>query len=112
MEGVHIHPALIEKVSGDLDAHVIPIMLGVINKKSLRNRIKGRGKNVPHRRAERYLDHFDSIWQLQSFLLSEADQADVPIIISEDRDDVFREIMQITINRLSRDFDKTPEQVF
>jgi 2-phosphoglycerate kinase len=87
-------------------------MLAVLKKKRLQSRIKGRSTNVPQRRAERYLEHFDSIWKLQTFLLSEADQTDVPIISNTDKDDVFREIMLYTIDKLAADFNKTPEQVF
>lgn len=112
VEGVHFHPAIIQDIIEPGDALVVPLMLAVLKRKRLQSRIKGRSTNVPHRRAERYLEHFDSIWKLQSFLLSESDQADVPIISNTDRDDVFREIMLYTIDTLAADFDKTPEQVF
>jgi len=88
------------------------VMLAVLKRKLLTARLKGRSSDVPQRRAERYLDHFESIWKLQAFLLSESDQASVPIISNTDRDDVFREIMLYTIDKLAKDFDKTPEQVF
>ncbi len=112
VEGVHFHPKIIKNLIEPGDAVVVPIMLAVLKRKQLQSRIKGRSKNVPHRRAKRYLEHFESIWKLQGFLLSEADQADVPIISNTDRDDVFREIMLYTIDRLSRDFDKGPDEVF
>jgi len=112
VEGVHFHPSLIKNIIDPGDALVVPIMLGVLKRKQLQSRIKGRSTNVPQRRAGRYLEHFESIWKLQTFLLSEADQANVPIISNTDRDDVFREIMLYTIGRLSSKFDKTPEQVF
>ena len=38
--------------------------------------------------------------------------AHVPIVTNENREDVFREIMLMTISKLAEDFDKTPEQVF
>jgi len=112
VEGVHFHPSIIKNIMEPGDALVVPVMLAVLKKKRLQSRIKGRSTNVPQRRAERYLEHFDSIWKLQTFLLSEADQTDVPIITNTDRDDVFREIMLYTIDRLAADFNKTPEQVF
>jgi 2-phosphoglycerate kinase len=112
VEGVHFHPTMIKSIIEPSDALVVPLMLAVMKKKRLQSRIKGRSTNVPQRRAERYIEHFDSIWKLQTYLLSESDQADVPIIINTDRDDVFREIMLYTIDKLSEDFDKTPEQVF
>ena len=112
LEGVHIHPAIEEKLSKHDDAVVIPIMLGVLKRKQLQQRIQGRGADVPERRASRYLKHFDEIWRLQSYLLSEADRANKPIVINNDRDKVFREIMRITIETLAKDFTASPQDVF
>ncbi len=112
LEGVHIHPAIEEKLSKHDDAVVIPIMLGVLKRKQLQQRIRGRGADVPERRASRYLKHFDEIWRLQSYLLSEADRANKPIVINNDRDKVFREIMRITIETLAKDFTASPQDVF
>ena len=112
MEGVHIHPAMVEKLAIDSEAIVMPVMLGVLKRKQLQRRIRGRGTDVPQRRADRYLKHFDEIWRLQSYLLSEADRADIPIVVNSDRDKVFREIMRITIETLSEDFNNTPQTVF
>lgn len=112
LEGVHIHPAFMEKLENSSDAIVIPVMLGVLKKKQLQRRIKGRGSEAPQRRSERYLNHFDEIWRLQSYLLSEADVANIPIVANTHRDKVFREIMRITIEYLAKDFDATPQAVF
>jgi len=112
MEGVHIHPAMVEKLAIDNDAVVMPVMLGVLKRKQLQRRIRGRSTDAPQRRANRYLKHFDEIWRLQSYLLSEADRADIPIVVNSDRDKVFREIMRITIETLATDFNTTPQAVF
>lgn len=116
LEGVHIHPAFVEKLKEKLgsrgDAVVVPVMLGVLKRKWLQGRIKGRSTNVPQRRAERYLEHFDEIWRLQTYLLSEADRANIPIVINSDRNKVFSEIMRITIAKLEKDFNATPREVF
>jgi 2-phosphoglycerate kinase len=112
MEGVHIHPAMVEKLKINDDAIVMPVMLGILKRKQLQRRIRGRGTDVPQRRADRYLKHFDEIWRLQSYLLSEADRADIPIVVNGDKDKVFREIMRITIETLAADFKNTPQTVF
>ena len=112
LEGVHIHPAVVEKLAKNNDAIVIPIMLGVLKRKQLQRRIHGRGTDVPQRRGDRYLKHFDEIWRLQSYLLSEADHANIPIVANSNRDKVFREIMRITIETLAKDFDNTAQAVF
>lgn len=112
VEGVHFHPSIIKNIIEPDDALVVPVMLAVLKRKRLQNRLKGRSTNVPQRRAERYLEHFESIWKLQTYLLSEADQTGVPIISNTDRDDVFREIMLYTIDKLAADFNKSADQVF
>jgi 2-phosphoglycerate kinase len=112
MEGVHINPAFIEKLKIDKEAVVIPIMLGILKRKRLQRRISGRSTDVPQRRAERYLKHFDQIWNLQSYLLSEADRTNIPIVDNNDRDKVFREIMRIIIEILARDFKGSSRAVF
>ncbi len=112
LEGVHLHPAFVEKVRAETDAVVIPVMLGLLKRKQLQERIKKRSTNVPDRGAEHYLRHFEEIWQLQSYLLSEADRANIHITLNESRDKTFREIMRYTIATLAENFDSTPEQVF
>lgn len=112
LEGVHIHPSILEKIPQDTDAVIAPIMLAVLKRRDLKERIRGRGVQAPQRPPSHYLEHFDAIWRLQSFLLSEADRNRIPIIINGDRDWVVREIMRTVIDTLARDFTATPEDVF
>ncbi len=104
LEGVHVYPALQEKMILPEDAIVVPIMLGVLKQKKLRARIKGRSKEAPERHSRRHAKNFTSIWSLQSFLLSEADRAGVPIIENDDREKTIREIMLTISARLESDF--------
>ncbi len=112
LEGVHIHPAFMEKLQTETDAVVIPVMLGLLKRKHLQQRIKDRSTNVPDRGAEHYLQYFDEIWRLQTYLLSEADRANIHIAVNENRDKIFSEIMRFTIATLAETFDSTPEKVF
>jgi len=114
LEGVHICPTLLEKISGTVSdkALVVPVMLAVLDRGELKKRIRGRGGMAPQRRAERYLGSFDAIWRLQSLLLDEADRAHVPIFENNDKDKVFREVMRHIIGILSRDFSRKPAEVF
>ena len=112
LEGVHVHPVFMEKLQSETDAVVIPVMLGLLKRKHLQQRIKVRSNNVPDRGVEHYLQYFDEIWRLQSYLLSEADRANIHIAVNENRDKVFSEIMRFTIATLAENFDSTPEKVF
>lgn len=112
LEGVHVHPSLLETLPQDTDAIVVPVMLGVLSPAALERRIRGRGKRVPGRRAKRYLKHFDAIWRLQSFLLSEADRAGVPIVSNDDIETAVQGVLGIVLTELSRHFEGRPEEVF
>jgi 2-phosphoglycerate kinase len=112
LEGVHAHPDLLKRVPANSDAVLVQVMLAVLRSKDLKERLRGRGVEVPQRRAKRYLNKFESIWTLQSFLLSEADRCEVPIITNQDKD---RSVMQVILcvnQELTRQFHGTPETVF
>jgi len=112
LEGVHLHPAFMQKLQAETDAVVIPVMLGLTKRKHLLQRIKDRSTNVPDRGSEHYLQYFDEIWRLQTYLLSEADRTNIHIAVNESRDIVFSDIMRFTIATLEKTFDGTAEQVF
>jgi 2-phosphoglycerate kinase len=104
LEGVHVHPAWLSRIPEETDAIVVPVMLAVLSRKQLKKRLKGRGRHAPDRRAERYLANFETIWQLQSFLLSEADGAGVPIIFNEDQDATVQHAMTAVLRVLAKRF--------
>ncbi|MBT8135531.1 MAG: AAA family ATPase [Gammaproteobacteria bacterium] len=112
LEGVHIQPAFAESLRDVDDAIIVPLVLAVLKQKELRKRIKGRGTQAPRRRARRYLREFDSIWRLQSFLLSEADRCDVPIVSNIDKEKATHEVVRVVIDRLTGVFHGKPRQVF
>ena len=112
LEGVHIRPSLLQGMSQEQHAVIVPIMLAVLKKEQLRQRIKGRGTKVILRRAKRYLRHFDAIWELQSMLLDEADANGVAIVANEDKDKAIREVMVTIIDKLESEFAGKPKDVF
>jgi 2-phosphoglycerate kinase len=101
LEGVHIQPSFLEKISYDHNAIVVVVMLGVLKPSQLYKRIRRRGKNAPDRGSERYLKNFDSIWKLQSFLLSEADRVHVPIIANDNKEKAIQNIIEKIIDVLA-----------
>jgi 2-phosphoglycerate kinase len=112
LEGVHVHPNLMEYATSDEDVIRVYIMLAILKSKKLKSRLRGRGVEVPQRRAQRYLDSLESIWSLQSYLLSEADRCDVPIITTEDKEMAVLQIIQQVNAELARHFSGSVEQVF
>ena len=93
LEGVHIRPTLLQHVDTS-DAVVVRLILCVLDKDVLISHIKGRRATTRQRRAARYLERIEEIWQLQSALLSEADSADIQILNNLDREQTVSEIIK------------------
>jgi 2-phosphoglycerate kinase len=112
VEGVHVHKPLIDHIPKESEAIVILVMLSVLNPMHLRARFRGRGQRIDKRRADRYLQHFDEIWRLQSHLLSEADRWQVPIVVNNSREQVIRDMMSVVMDALVARLDASPSEVF
>lgn len=112
LEGVHAHPELMSRLPADSDAIVAHVTLAVLKPKVLKARLRGRGVEVPQRRAKRYLNKFESVWSLQSFLLSEADRCDVPIITNEEKEKAVHYVILQVIEVLSRYYKGSPLDIF
>lgn len=112
LEGVHVQPSFLEKIPKDTDALVVAVVLAILDPEQLGKQIRVRGRNVPDRRSERYLEHSKKIWRLQEFLVTEADRLHVPVIPNDDEEKAVQQIMHIIIQALARDFSGSPREVF
>jgi 2-phosphoglycerate kinase len=112
LEGVHINPGLTDLVPDKSDAITVQVTLAVLHSTELKARLRGRGTRAPHRRAKRYLKHFEAIWSLQSYLLSEADRCDVPIIDNVQKEKTMHQLTGTIIDELRRHFSGSPAEVF
>lgn len=101
LEGVHVHPGMRERISNDSDAVVVPIMLCVLKQEELRMRLSGRRREAPERGDKAQLKHFDNVWRLQAYLLSEADRVGTPILINDDKDNVTDLVLRTVIDVLA-----------
>ena len=112
LEGIHAHPELLNLIRSDSEVIKVFVMLAVLKSKKLKSRLQGRGKDVPQRKPKRYLNNLDSIWSMQSFLLSEADRYDVPIITSGDRETAVLQVAQQVNIELAKHFNGSAREVF
>lgn len=112
LEGVHAHPALLQRLPAGADAVIVHVTLAVMKSSELKDRLRGRGAEAPKRRAKRYLNKFDSIWRLQSFVISEAERCDTPIIPNDDKEVAILQLTSTVNQELSRHYDGSLAQVF
>lgn len=104
LEGVHVLPTHLSMKDVSGDVIVIPIMLATMDKASLRKRFKSRARISQERKAEKYLNHIDDIWELQSYLLDEADRVGVPIIANQAIEETISEVLKIISDTIIKFF--------
>jgi 2-phosphoglycerate kinase len=80
IEGVNVLPGVLELERYRRHAHVIDLVVATLDVESYRNRFTARARSERAREAERYLEHFDAIWAIQSYILHEAEQCGTAII--------------------------------
>ena len=113
LEGIHISPPLLQRISGRRDAVIVPIMLAVLKPDQLRNQLEGRGVVAPDRESSQYLANFNHIWELQSYLLSEADNSgSMDIIANDDKDQTTERVMRSINDVLTKDFNARVDDIF
>jgi len=104
LEGVHVVPTELNLEVKEGDAVVIPIMLASMKKELLHKQLKRRGREKNRRQASNYLGSLDDIWDLQSWLLDEADNAGIPIIENWYIEDTVRTALDLVIGELMKHF--------
>jgi len=112
LEGIHLHPAYMRSVKDEGDAIVVPLMIAALDSERLQKQLRGRAVDAPSRRSEHYLSHFDMIWQLQSFLLSEADRNRVPIIAEQPSGNLIEQAQELVFAVLGRNFSVDPATLY
>ena len=101
VEGVHVRPSLLDRINSSSDTVVVQVCLAVLDRNRLKKFIKGRSSKNTQRRAKRYLQNLDEIWQLQTALLFEADNEDIEIIDNRDITETSLDLIKIIIQTIS-----------
>jgi 2-phosphoglycerate kinase len=104
LEGVHVLPTHLAMRSVGNGVVVVPVMLATMNRSSLRKRFKARARTSTERKSEKYLDHMDDIWELQSYLLNEADRVGVPIIANQSIEETIAEVLKVISDTIMKIF--------
>lgn len=108
VDGVLVLPWELELEELNKRAIVVPVMLAVMRKKLLAKQLKSRGREQSARKASRYLEHLDDIWELQSYLLSQADQAGIPIIPNWTMEATVREVLELISQKIMSRYPPDP----
>jgi len=76
VEGVHLHPAIVPFADLEGSAYQVPLVLATLNEETHRARFLARTRSWG-RRAERYLERFDSIRVIHDYILQQAESQEM-----------------------------------
>lgn len=99
VEGVHLLPSLVPFPDLEGRAYQLMLMLETRDRSTHRSHFVTRTQ-AGARRAERYLEHFESIRGLQHLLLERAEESDVPTLDTTDREQTRLRALQIITEEL------------
>ncbi|MCU7959608.1 MAG: AAA family ATPase [gamma proteobacterium symbiont of Bathyaustriella thionipta] len=111
LEGVHVLPTELNLEEANDNGIVVRVMLASLEKKILRKRLKRRGQEQDNRGSERYLNSLDEIWDLQSYLLSQADSAGISIIPNTRFKDTVKDVLDLVNLKIARKFPPDPDNM-
>jgi 2-phosphoglycerate kinase len=104
LEGVHVVPTELNLKAKEGQAVIIPVKLASMKKELLYKQLTRRVRDYNRQQASRYLDRLDDIWELQSWLLNEADKVGIPIIENWQIEDTVRAALELVIGEIMKHF--------
>ncbi|MCG6899141.1 MAG: hypothetical protein LJE75_03985 [Gammaproteobacteria bacterium] len=109
LEGVHVVPTELNLETKQGEAIIIPFMLACMKKESLHKQLMRRGREKNSQQTSRYQENLDDIWDLQSWLLDEADKAGITIIENWYIEDTVRAALDLVIGVVMKHFPSDPD---
>ncbi len=107
VDGVHVLPGKLDLDEVRKNAVVVPLLLAVTNIDRLALQLKRRGREQPERGDSRRHNHLDAIWNLQSYMLDQAEKDAIPVIANWGLEETVRrvlaEVMACIVERFPAD---------
>lgn len=108
VDGVHVLPGKLDLDEAQKKAVVVPLMLAVTNVERLARQLRRRGHEQPERGDSRRSKHLEAIWNLQSYMLDQAEKDAIPVIANWRVRDTVRRILEEVMARIGERFPADP----
>ncbi len=99
IEGVHLAPNILSRLILE-EPHIVMIMFYLEDEEEHLRRIQFRGTKVQKREADRYLDSFQEIRNIQTYLMEEATKLNIPTIETSDNKIATEQMLDIVWKRI------------
>lgn len=111
VDGVHVLPSWLNLESIASKAVVIPLVLAVTNKARLDEHLLQRSREQPDRDSDRHRRTLDAIWQLQAFMIDQAERSGIQVIANWSLDETIWAIMDTIMNEVGTRFPPDPDRL-
>ncbi|WP_409235782.1 AAA family ATPase [Streptomyces sp. PA5.6] len=103
IEGAHVVPGCLPGWEQEFpEALLVPVLLTVSDRETHKDHFVRRAQEVRSRSSERYLEAFDSICLIQSYMCRLAEEHQVPLVEVADLDTTLQEIIAIVADAALR----------
>lgn len=101
VDGVSVVPGGIRQEDFGDRAHVVSLVVATLDEPSLRDRFRARAGGQRERLADRYLENFGAILEIQRHLLEQAELYDVPVVDNVDFERSTRRIIEVASRKIA-----------
>ncbi len=108
IEGVHLMPWQMDLKKIAQHAVVVPVMLAVTTSDQLGGPLQRRGREQPNRRSRRYRENLQAIWDIQTFMLDQAEKHTTSVIVNWHPDETARALLVQVMTQIGERFPPDP----
>lgn len=104
VDGVHVLPTRMDLARVAQNAVPVPLVMAVTTRAKLEDHLLRRSREQPERDAALHRKTVSGIWTLQTFMVDQAEKADIPVIVNWDLNETIRQIMDEVMCRIGERF--------
>ena len=104
VDGVHVLPSQLDLSELEHKAVLIPITLAVTTRERLALQLGRRNREQRDRRSSRHQEHLSAIWDIQSYLLEQAEKHRIPVVLNWNVDDTVQRILERVMQGIAERF--------
>ncbi len=108
VDGVHVLPSRMDLQEAREKAVVVTVTLAVTTLKRLGRQLHRRSREQPNRDAPVHTKNLEAIWDIQSFMLDQAESSETPVIVNWNPDETARMILEVVMDRIGKRFPADP----
>ncbi len=102
IEGAHVVPGFVDRRRYAGKAVIVPLLVAVEDEELHRSHFILRGASTLNRPPERYIEHFENIRCIHRYLMSMAEEHDVPVVRSYGLDSTLASVIDLVVREAIR----------